>query len=234
MVHHSSDLDFDRIFSDLSIEPSTFDSLVLPEKIGVVSTSLIKIDLVSDVLSAIKETDFNVNSAPAPSGVNEQPLGIETIDGAMNRDGNIRLNNELSNMALFVIENGVFKVSRGNNGLIVPHRGLDIRTHGANLSTEYEPGAEYEDRAVVIVDIPGYPKIAGISPRDEAVLIPSDAIRAAYEDAGSFGLHTAGSKLAEMGIVRNKQDPHIDLTHGAFSRREQMARAILRTLTRLI
>lgn len=235
MTNRITTVDYERIFSDLAIEPRSFDSLVLPSEIRVPSKSAIKIDVVSGVLEAIRPNmRFNVVGVTAPSEVNEQPVGIEAIDGAMNRLHNGRLADGLVTAAWFCIENGIFAVSEGNSNLVLPHRGLDIETQGIDVSPEYQPAAEYEDRAVAVLAIPGYGTTAEISIQDEAIIIPRIAVRAAYNDTGSFGIHTAGSKLAEMGLVRDKQDPHIDLTNGEFSRREQMTRVIIRALTRLV
>lgn len=77
-----------------------------------------------------------------------------------------------------------------------------------------------------------------VSPGSEAVRFPKVAVLAANEADGGFGQHTAGSKLAEMGLVANKQNPHTELTAdrlgGPLPRQDQMARAIIRALLHLV
>jgi len=193
--------------------------LILPPNIGVASESKIKTSTVDEVLDQFQpETDFAIMNTSVPSGVPEQPLGQEAIDGALNRLAGIVKLGDGATRVCFAIENGLFKVSGTGN--------LD-------LSTLFDPTAEYEDRAVVAIGLPGRLPFVHISPAEDAVRFPRDAVRAAHDAPGGFAEHTVGSILYEAGRVHDKQDPHIDLTDGKLSRKVQMARALLDALAQL-
>ena len=193
--------------------------LILPSNICVASESKIKTSTVAEVLSQFEpETEFTVTNRSVPSGVSEQPLGKEAIDGALNRLANILQLGDGATRAGFAIENGIFKVSDSGN--------LD-------LSTVFDPTADYEDRAVVAIGLPGRSPFVHVSPTEDAVRFPRDAVRAAHDAPGGFAEHTVGSILYETGRVRDKQDPHTDLTDGKLSRKVQMAHALLDALAQL-
>lgn len=194
-------------------------SPLLPPDIGVASESMIKISTVAEVLDQFQpETEFTITGKGVPSGVSEQPLGQEAIDGALNRLSGIVKLGDGATRACFAIENGLFKVSG---------------TGDLDLSTLFDPTADYEDRAVIAISLPGRLPFVHISPAEDAVRFPRDAVRAAHDAPGGFTEHTVGSILYKTGQVRDKQDPHADLTDGKLPRKVQMARALLTALTDL-
>jgi hypothetical protein len=89
----------------------------------------------------------------------------------------------------------------------------------------------------VAIRIPGQPTVVQVSPSSEAVRFPREAVLAAAQAEGGLEQNTAGSKLAEMGLVADKQNPHAELTAdrpgGPLPRQDQMARVIIRGLLRL-
>lgn len=93
---------------------------------------------------------------------------------------------------------------------------------------------EYADRAVVVIKVPGFSEVVRASPPSESVLFPKRAILATKNADGGFRCHTVGEKLVEMGLVRNAQNPHLELTAnrpgGPLSRQDQIARVIIRAL----
>lgn len=193
--------------------------LVLPSDIGVASESKIKTSTVAEALDQFQpETAFAITGKGVPSGVSEQPLGQEAIDGALNRLAGIIKLGDGATRACIAIENGLFKVS--STGIL-------------DLSTAFDPTADYEDRAVIAIGLPGRLPFVHISPAEDAVRFPRDAVRAAHDAPGGFAEHTVGSILYETGRVRDKQDPHTDLTDGKLSRKVQMARALLDALAQL-
>ncbi|MFS8159876.1 MAG: DUF84 family protein, partial [Candidatus Roizmanbacteria bacterium] len=239
----SLEIDIQRLIADIGITKEDLlliEALDIPEAIRVPSASIIKTETVADVLRIVQpDRQFNIIGVKVPSAIGEQPLGQTTINGAINR-----LNNgitareqlvpkELNSAAWFSIENGLFEASAQDSEQIadVP-QGTIVFTEGANLVTEYNPTAEYDDRAVTVIRIPGHPIIVQISPDSEAVRFPRAAIRAAYEAEGGFMLVTAGAKLKEMGLVQNNQNPHTELTvdrpGGPLPRQDQLARVMIR------
>lgn len=249
MTHNTPNIDIPRLFADLEIHDGDLAdvaSLPIPKTVLVTSASAIKVDTVQDVLGIVMpDTNFNVAGVKAASDVAEQPLGQIAIDGALNRLNNgIRMREadhpgDPTTVVWISIENGLFVVSSEHTPTDEATIGTDnIQFNGgANLSTKFDLMAEYEDRAVVVIRIPGYPTVVQISPDSEAVPVPKEAVLAAYVAEGGFELHTAGSKLAEMGLVADKQNPHIELSAdregGPLPRQDQMARAIIRALLHL-
>lgn len=230
-----------RLFADLAIKDADLRrvaALDIPGSVGVTSGSVIKTGTVEDVLRIVCPNDrFEVFGGKFSSGVAEQPLGQTTIDGALNRLRNASHRHQSAATAWFSIENGLFRVApRG--ALLKPASKGRIRqfTERADLSPQFDPDAEYEDRAVAAIHIPGYPTIVQISPASEAVRFPKEAVLAAHNAQGGFEKHTAGSKLAEMKIVKDKQNPHLELTvgrsGGPLARPDQMARVMIRALLR--
>lgn len=196
--------------------------LTLPSEIVVTSISDIKTSTVAETLNQLQpDTHFSVEGINVPSGVGEQPIGQEAIDGALNR---LARAIELGNSATRVyvsIENGLFRVPES------------VHLGDPDLSTTFDPEAEYEDRAVVAVSLRGCSPFVRISPTEDAVRFPRDAIHAAHDAPGGFAAHTAGSVLYESGRVHDKQNPHIDLTEGRLSRQVQMAHVLLDVFTQL-
>lgn len=223
-------IDIPRLFADLAITEEKrrrVAELPIPANVRVTSTSEIKIKTVDSVLRMVRpEEGFNVVSVKAASGVAEQPLGETAVIGALNRlDNAIHSSDaaEDTDAVWFSVENGLFRMRPG-----FPY---------ADLSAEFDPAADYADRAVAAVHIPGYPIEVQVSPTAEAVMFPREAVHAAYDAEGGFARHTVGSQLAEMGMVADKQNPHVELTvdrlGGPLSRQDQMARAMVRALLAL-
>ena len=251
MAYETPNIDVARLFTDLrvtEVELGQIASLNIPADIRVPSVSAIKTNTVGDVLHIVDPSgDFDVVGVKAPSGVAEQPLGQAAINGALNRLNNgMRIReevdpNEAGTVAWFSIENGLFIVPQDDASPDVidgvADEGVIQFAEDANLSSDFNPDAEYEDRAVMVLRIPGHPTIVQVSPGSEAVRFPKAAVLAAHEADGGFEQHTAGSKLAEMGLVADKQNPHTELTAdrpgGPLPRQDQMARVIVRALLRL-
>lgn len=199
--------------------------LGITPNIFVTSKSAIKIHAVERALLVARPGEkFTITGVKSNSGVAEQPLGQIAIDGALNRLNNAMAENSNPETISWIsVENGLFRISSD---------GEDV-----DLSTEFEPGAEYEDRAVVAVSLPRGKTVVTISPKQDAVTFPKVALDAAFYAPGSFAKNTAGSKLAEMGLVKDKQDPHAELTlsrpDSPLTREDQMARTIVRALVSL-
>jgi hypothetical protein len=236
-----------RLFADLAITEEVLQSVAsldIPANIRVTSGGDIKTGTVKDVLRIMcPDREFGVIGNRYPSGVAEQPLGQETIDGALNRLRNgMRADEETTpgktaRTGWFSIENGLFRVAeRGALLSAVDRRAEEIVqfTADADLNSDFDPDAEYEDRAVAAIRLPGQPTIVHISPVNEAVRFPRAAVLAAYYAEGGLERQTVGSKLVEMGIVRDTQNPHPELTAGRaggpLSRQDQMARVLARGL----
>jgi hypothetical protein len=245
----SNNIDVDRLLADLRVSEADLQqvaSLDIPKDVRVPSGSVIKTGTVEDVLRIINPSvNFEVLGVKTSSGVAEQPLGQAAVDGAINRLRNgmqIReqiVPGESENASWFSIENGLFRVKRLGMSTTAKEtdEGIVQLTEDADLLADFDPEAEYEDRAVTVIHIPGYPTVAQVSPHSEAVTFPRVAVRAAYNAEGGFDQHTVGSKLAEMGIVKDKQNPHSELTvdrrGGPLPRQDQMARVMLRVLVQL-
>lgn len=243
-------IDVPRLLADLAITEVDLQGIAalhIPDDIGVSSTSGIKTTTVEDGLHIAQPArDFGVEGDKVASGVNEQPLGQDAIDGALNRLGNLVAKREADDpgssatRADFSVENGLFRVSTQPGNTEPTNRdaeGVVQFTEGADLTREFDSDAEYEDRAVVAIRIPGQPVVVQVSPASEAVRFPREAVHAAAQAEGGLVENTAGSKLAEMGLVADKQNPHSELTAdrpgGPLPRQDQMARVMLRGLLHL-
>jgi hypothetical protein len=241
------DINVPRLLADLEItEASLRDvaALDIPTEIRVPSASPIKTGTVADVLSIVQPgRNFNVIGVKVPSDVDEQPVGRTTINGALNRLRNGIMARELSapgevdHVAWFSIENGLF---RAGGQSAAANRETDRAVYFAediDLTPDFVPGDVYQDRAVTAIRLAERAVIVGISPASEAVTFPNQAVVAAYNAEGGFAQHTVGSKLVEMGLVRDKQNSHSELTAdrpgGPLSRQDQMARVMIRSLIRL-
>lgn len=222
-------------------------ALTMPHDNFVTSKSAIKIGTVQEVLGIVRpDEELTVTGDPAPSEVGEQPIGNITIAGALNRQLNSWRRheriapNQASRVGRFSVENGIFRRRQQNSApatITLPNEHVLPFTTDADLSTVFDPAADYEDRAVAVVSLPGYPTVVQVSPAAEAVLFPREAVRAAFDAEGGFDQHTVGSKLVAMGLVQDKQNPHAELTAnrpgGALHRQDQMARVLLRALLEL-
>ena len=200
-------------------------SLAIPSQVVVTSQSNLKLGAVRNVLGDVwPDRDFDVQGVKVPSGVSEQPLGQETVQGALNRLNAAKIECRqrgvhMANMAFFSIENGLF---RGNDNPAI------------DLTTIYDSSASYYDRAVVVVDIPGIPARAiSISPDEEAVRFPPEIVHETFARPGGFATTTVGSVLLERKLVENGQDPHSSLTYGELHRQTQINHALLRALQNL-
>lgn len=250
MANETPHIDIPRLFADLQVSEADLEqatSLSIPSDVRVPSVSDIKIATVEDVLSIVNPSEsFDVIGVRASSGVAEQPFGQIAIDGALNRINQGMLireqvaAGESGATSWFSIENGLFRVARQAAIPVARGRsdeGIVQLAEDADLSPDFDPDAEYEDRAVAAIRIPGYPTLVQISPSTEAVRFPKAAVLAAYNADGGFDEHTVGSKLVEMGIVQDKQNPHLELTAdrpgGPLPRQDQMARVIIRALVYL-
>ena len=246
MTHKNPDFnypfDIERLYADIHATPSDVHSIAeldLPSKILVTSASAIKIATFEDVLAMIEpERKFDVIAIGASSGVDEQPFGVTTIRGALNRQRDALkqygVDTDSESLVCLSVENGLFRSSQASDladaSLMID--GAQVMAHGADLSPFYDPASEYEDRATAAVTIPGHPTFVELSRADEAVPFPRLAIQLAQSSEGGFTAHTAGSKLLDLGLVKDKQNPHLELTHdrpgGSLARQEQMARVLLR------
>jgi hypothetical protein len=243
-------IDVPRLFADLGVTEAdlrNIAALSIPSDAHcVTSISLIKTDTTAATVHLVRpDIQCDVVGYGVLSGVNEQPLGQETINGALNRlDNGVAAREQVApgearRAAWFSVENGLFRVSGQPGPEVVDRSAEGIRqfTAGADLTTKFDPNAEYEDRAVAVIRISGYPTIVQISPGSEAVRFPKDAVMAAANAEGGLAEHTAGSMLAEMGLVKDKQNPHTELTAdrpgGPLPRQDQIARVIVRGLLEL-
>jgi hypothetical protein len=225
---HNQPINIPRLMRELAVTAQDMRlvaSLAIPTEVSVTSGSPIKTAVVRDSLRVMRPGEvFRVTGHKVPSDVPEQPIGRETIQGALNR---IRNGENLTGVAKptawFSVENGLFRRAHP-----------DARS---DMSTEFDPRAGYEDRAVAAILLPGHPVVTQISPLEEAVLFPNVAVHAAYNAEGGFARHTAGSMMVEMGMVSDGQNPHADLTidrpGGLLTRQDQMARVVIRGLVAL-
>jgi hypothetical protein len=224
-------IDKTKLQQDLGLSGVDFKSLELPNDVSVTSGSAIKVKTVADTLHLIKPgQSFELISLKVPSRVAEQPIGRVAIDGALNRlHGALQaLGNPQS--AVFSIENGLFRVSDDYCEPISDAADFLLSSEGADLNPEFDPNAEYEDRAVSAIKIGNHPVVVHISPKSEAVPCPKKVVLAAYQKPGSFDEHTVGAELFKIGLASDPQNPHLELTNGTFSRQEQMMRVMIRTL----
>ena len=140
--------------------------------IVLASTSALKIEACRRAFPG--DTIIPVKSS---SGINEQPLGDETLQGARNRLRHAR--EQFPDASYFVsIENGIF-----------------------------EEDARYVDRAVVTVE----------SAAGQVQVTLSDGVEfpgASVEEARSRGFETwtVGRVMQEQGVVKQHDDPHLDLS----------------------
>ncbi len=192
--------------------------MIIPHEFIVASKSPIKVDTVRETIARIwPASEYQVTAIGAPSGVNEQPLGQETIDGALARLQYAREHLVGTARTYISIENGLFRISDDD----------------PDLDPTFDPLASYEDRAVIALSPPDQTTpILFVSPRHEAIPFPDAAVRDTASLPGGFELHTVGETLFDVGLVGDKQDPHSDLTNGALSRHIQIKRALLRAIIR--
>lgn len=125
--------------------------------------------------------DVKVVTVSVPSGVNEQPFGDETLRGARNRIAGARVAHPEADCYVS-IESGIFEI-------ISP----DGRT-------------EYIDRAVIVMENTAEAEWVRYS---EGVTFPRGCVEEAQRRG--FDAWTVGEVMAELGIVKNHADPHLDL-----------------------
>ncbi|HEX8762894.1 MAG TPA: DUF84 family protein [Candidatus Saccharimonadales bacterium] len=241
MAHESSYIDTKRLFEDLQLTDehlSQIAALGIDDHPYVTSKSAIKGNVLESSLSLVcAGKNFAAVGTEADSNVGEQPLGGDTIDGSLNRLSSVLSSNQ--DGTWFSIENGLFRVPRRPVPIIPSLKTKELFRfpEDADLTRTYDPTAQYEDRAVVAIRIPGYPVVIQVSPSSEAVRFPKDIVEQTSRLPGGFLHHTVGSLLKAKGIVHDKQNPHIDLTTdrpgGPLSRQDQIARVIIRGLLRL-
>jgi non-canonical (house-cleaning) NTP pyrophosphatase len=192
---------------------SALENLDISDTIVVASSSAIKINGVEKAARELfSGKNFKVTGVQkADSEINEQPINNETEIGARNRLKNAKREIAFSNPELHPtyvsIENGLFQE--------------------INPETN-KPTGEWEDRVVVIVMLPDGTTTSAVS---DGVRFPKDVVEETRlkggEDEG-FKKYTVGFQLAEKGMVKNKQDPHSDLTNGTFTREMQMVSVVQR------
>jgi len=200
-----------EIIDFATIYQKEMERLNAPTDVVVSSGSEIKINAVREALKVLMpKREFSVHGIAASSEINEQPVGEETEKGAKNRLRNAEKEwkRDHTETAMFVsIENGLFE----------EHLGDEKR---------------WTDKSVVVIktaDGKEYSFVSG------GVIFPEDAVMATMakgENGTGFVTDTVGKTLLEMGKVINKQDPHSDLTNGAFTRNQQMTGAIIGCLVR--
>ncbi len=215
-----------RLQADLGITQDALDRvgrLSLSSTIYVASASPIKIHTVRDSLRLMRPNErFAVRGVAADSSVDEQPFGASTLKGAMNRLQDGRSDRAGDTQAAagtwIAIENGLFGWYGGES--------FD--------NTSYYPDTHYYDRALSVVRLSSGRKFWALSTAAESVMFPDDAVVATSKKPGGFREHTVVETMVEMGIVRNKQNPHVELTAdrrgGPLCREDQMARVIIRSL----
>ncbi|HYD93641.1 MAG TPA: DUF84 family protein [Candidatus Paceibacterota bacterium] len=179
------------------VKPERFE---LPSSIVVTSGSAIKINTAAKALSNLfPNRTFNVSGVKVPSGVDEQPVGDMTEQGALNRLANARAGQDevaRAETAVVSIENGIFETADG-----------------------------WEDRAIAVIQLPNGKPIAHIS---RGVSFPTEAVEEARRrgfkehTVGSVLVE----QYAKQGITIDKQDPHTTLTNGQFTREAQMIEAL--------
>ncbi len=185
------------------LKPERFE---LPSAIIVTSGSAIKINTVAKALAALfPNHPFNVSGVKVASGVDEQPVGAMTEQGALNRLANARAEQDesaRSETAVISIENGIFETPDG-----------------------------WEDRAIAVIQLPNGKPIAHMS---RGVPFPTEAVEEARKrgfaehTVGSVLVE----HYAQKGIALDKQDPHTTLTNGEFTREAQMIEALTGALAK--
>ena len=168
-------------------------------KIHVASKAAQKTGAVADACQALG-INAEINGFSAPSGINEQPIGEdETTRGARNR-----LN--------YIMSLELAGVETDDDLWVSIENGLRKNALG-----------QWIDFAVVLIRSlrPGTPIITIES---MGIVFPTKAVIAAQQRG--FDKVTAGKMLADLGMVRDHQDPHAELTNGAFPRRKILALAV--------
>lgn len=219
-----------RLQADLEITQDVLDrvgQLSLSSTIYVASASPIKIHTVRDSLRLMRPNErFAVRGVAAASRVDEQPFGASTLEGAMNRLRDGRSDRAGDTQAAagtwIAIENGLF----GWYG--------EESFDDTSYYDPYYPDTHYYDRTLSVVRLSNGREFWALSTAAESVMFPDDAVVATSKKPGGFREHTVGETMAEMGIVRNKQNPYVELTAdrpgGPLCREDQMARVIIRSL----
>jgi non-canonical (house-cleaning) NTP pyrophosphatase len=90
-----------------------------------------------------------------------------------------------------------------------------------NYIYEDKDNGEWYDFGAVFIYMPGYDSVSRTT---DACQFPTDAVLATINKPGGFVDNTVGKTLAEMGLVRLHDDPHLDLM--GLSRRQLIADAV--------
>jgi hypothetical protein len=235
---HSPEINVPKLLMGLGLTEAdlqALNDLYVPETVSVTSEGQIK--------TATVEHNYISWSQPEISAWRARRSPREQMNKRLdNRLWNIVAKREATKpvssdtTAVFSIENGSFRISPGGNTGLSGRSDENVLQfiEGADLTPGFDHTAEYEDRVPVAIRIPGRPVIIQISPPSEAVHFPKEAVLAAVQADGGLEQNTAGSVLADMDIVGDKQNPHAELTvnrpEGPLFRQEQIVRAIIRGL----
>lgn len=161
-------------------------------KIVLASTSAVKIDACRKAFGAAAE----ITGVKVASGVNEQPINDETVQGAFNRIAAARV--VMPGADIYVsIENGIFE----ENGKYIDRPVITVAKGAGTPEVIYGDGVEFPAVAV-----------------DEA-------------RKRGFDTWTAGKVMQEQGIVKQHDDPHLDLS--GKSRAEYLVDALKKAAAKL-
>ena len=108
-------------------------SLAIPSQVVVTSQSNFKLEAVRNVLGDVwPDRNFDVQGVKVPSGVSEQPLGRETVQGALNRLNAAKIECQqrgahMTKMAFFLPNNDAisFHAPQANNSHSASSRRID-------------------------------------------------------------------------------------------------------------
>jgi non-canonical (house-cleaning) NTP pyrophosphatase len=230
----------------------------LPSKIIVTSTNKIKNDSVIKTIEKIKNSlgikdsqDKEIIGKKAASDISEQPVGKETVLGAINRIEDVKRivknsGKSIADYCFISIENGIFQCTTDGKLIEGDINGTDINqtSIGEIKKEELKPITEedinkedviWKDYAIVVIEIPKFGiKIKKISPK--GVEFPKQAILDTLY-RGGFGQYTVGSTIALNVSTYKKdaqekhkgnvsKDPHSLLTDGEITRQDQLLEVI--------
>ncbi len=122
-------------------------------KIVVGSQSEVKLNAVKNALRALN-VDADVIGVKAKSGINEQPVANETVDGARNRVADARRLYPDADMYI-AVENGIFPKA----GSWIDKAVILAVTRGGKESLEYSQGVEFPKQYVEEAHAQGFDKI---------------------------------------------------------------------------
>lgn len=144
-------------------------------KIALASKSELKLQACRRAFAHVADAEFV--AVAVNSGVNEQPLNGETIQGAFNRVCALR--GQVQDADAYVsIENGLF-----------------------------QEGGKFIDRPVVMIE---NARGQGLTMWGAGVAFPTEYVLEAQ--SRGFDQWTVGKVMQEAGIIKQHDDPHIDLS----------------------